>query len=250
MCVSDIRALLVCGAMSAVCAVTPGCTSEVEVPELPDLSAIASEYEAPTGSVDAEKPQKLFEEVARRFILLGGGEASSMVAPLLSLAWQQLEAGLLLNRETPAGEATRIDAVVQVDLVCPGAKKEGIANVKTTVADGELANTIWGTARGCLVWQGLPFTLDGNFLLYRYTELGAPPSQAKFLVRLEGKFLTDAKTTDSIDFIIGGNTIQARVPTPRGTVIVSRKGLTLTVRGSNGTFACRLLDGRCSRTGA
>jgi len=230
-----------------------------------ETQAIVAEYERPTGSVDIGLVQAVLDAVNAKLPNLNLDWLPNFAADLLTGLHDRLQQSDLPDSPDGSVETHHfiLSAVVNLHRICPGFDDppgpvdmaNGHVDSTGIVKDGALEPEVWGVAAGCKTSLSLyggkavsgNATLDGTVILYLLGPLPTSLSNARFLLRYDGQLALGNQTGDtSIDLRIFDGLVGFRVPVTDGNIVVEKgTGSSVTLRASNGTFACDLTARSC-----
>jgi hypothetical protein len=229
---SDVRVPFRLGALALLAA----CAGAPDVPEPPDVSRLLAAYATPAGTVDPASASWL-ETAAAQLDLLGGGQADVVLTGIAEIVMTRVdEVSLPTSNENLL--PTRVDGVATLEVQC-GNSSDEIAKVAIAITDGKQSPLLWGTARGCPLWETAEAraTYEGSFTIFRYPDTA-------LLVRIDG-IMTGLGMPLDLDFRVTRDRLETRIGTPTGDVIAARDSGYLVVRASNGAFRCETTPQKC-----
>jgi hypothetical protein len=249
-------------------AALPACVSKLQIPMPPmqdETRAIAADYEMPAGSVDIAGIQGTLGAINTKLPNLDLGWLPNLAADLLASFDERLQQSGLPDDPDASIETHHfiLSAVVAVHRICEGFAippgpvdaANGAIDANAVVESGRLQPEVWGMATGCrtnMALFGNPnfngnATLDGMVIIYLLGPLPTGISNARFLFTFNGQLGLGNQTGNAtIDFRVFDGRIDFRIPVSDGNVVVELgTGSSVTLRASNGTFACDLTALSC-----
>ena len=256
-----MRRLWRLGAVSLALAAVAACVSKLEIPTPPmqaETEALAAVYEMPEGSVDISNVQATLEAVNAELPSLDLDWLPNLATDLLSGLNERLRQSGLPDNPDASSETQHfiLSAVVYLHRICEGFANppgpvdaaNGKIDATAVVENGTLDDEVWGTAAGCKTnlsqFEGSTVsgdaTLDGPLSLLLLGPLPTGLSDARFLFQFYGQLGIPNQTASSpIDFRVFDGRLGFRVPVSDGDIVIEvGTGSSVTLRASNGTFAC------------
>ena len=246
------------------------CVSKLDIPTPPmqaETQAIAADYETPSGSVNIALVQTVLAAVNAKLPDLELDWLPNLASNLLSSFDERLQQSGLPDNPDASTETHHfiLSAVVDVHRICYGFDNppgpvdpaNGAIDATGVVESGRLMPEVWGVTTGCkttLSLYGGPTlsgnaTLDGMIIIYLLGPLPTSASNARFLFTFNGQIAIGNQTINSsIDFRVFDGRLAFRVPVSDGNVVVETvmgDSSSVTLRASNGTFACDLTALSC-----
>lgn len=232
-----------------------------------ETQAIVADYETPSGSVNIALVQAVLGAINAKLPNLELDWLPNLASNLLSSFDERLQQSGLPDNPDASTETHHfiLSAVVDVHRICDGFDNppgpvdsaNGAIDATGVVESGRLMPEVWGVATGCkttLSLYGGPTlsgnaTLDGMIVIYLLGPLPTSASNARFLFTFNGQIAIGNQTVNSsIDFRVFDGRLAFRVPVSDGNVVVETvmgMGSSVTLRASNGTFACDLTALSC-----
>jgi hypothetical protein len=230
--------------------------SHALVPSPPtDVTALAAEYNDPTGTVPVQAMAQL-EELQTEVGTIDATGFINVVADVLAAVEKRVaDSGLPTDPLAhPKEHRPIISGSITFTRICNGwddtsttpDSANGTVTATVVFQNGELQRTIWGTATNCKEHVPGPSgtmihsIFDGTLTLYLEGPLESDPSKEAFLVVWSGRLGTEATGTVplSFDFRVVPPNVEVRIPVADGSIIGSIGAGGVSLRGANGTFTC------------
>lgn len=219
-----------------------------------EMSAIAAEYESPTGSLNPDQLSSTAESVSARIDDLD----LKWLVRLLSLVLERLDkrlddSGLPEDPNERDEDRASVDAVIDLDYVCsgweegsaPAPEKNGSVALTALVVDTTLQPDIWGELSGCRARvdsvEPVPLDVlaDGEVSVHLYGPLPESELDGDFLVRFVGQGGVRERTRKlDVDVRWIDQQLEFRHAVDDGVIIVGIGLTTFTLRGSNLVVTC------------
>lgn len=239
-----------------------GCgASDLQLPPGPDMTALVTSYETPTGTIDVTMLDQLRADVQARLVVLHLDWLPELVADALTRLGARLDVnGFSDPNAAPETKRPIIDAVIQLNRVCvgwddppgpPNAAQNGNVNVTAVVDDGRLRPTVGAVASMChariqpagfaVLGTGLAVDgfVDGTLNVYFYGRVPRTVAETDVLVQIQGEIGTsDHTASGEADFRVRYPNLDFTVDRPDGTIIVTISTNGVILQGSNVTVQC------------
>jgi hypothetical protein len=234
MSVFDLRGL----AALAALALLPSCAQEVTASDKPNVQALLSAYAQPSGTIDPAHPEAFLRTVEEHILMVGGGEADVIFSQIVTIVMTRISHASIAPKQNSLVK-TRVDGIMRFKIPC-GTSSNETADIAAEIANGKLADLIWGTANDCPLWRGASAdeSYNGSFTIYRY------PDGNTLFFRIQGS-IAILNASVAIDFRLVDGHIETRVALPTGDVIAYRTGSEIALRAANGSFSCEILEDTC-----
>jgi hypothetical protein len=258
--------LTACG----LCALA-ACGDSIELPAPPDEQqtlAIVQGYEMPTGSIDLANLATVAADVRARIDERHLDLLTRLVSEALAGLRERLDDSSIPADPDATVDTDRavIQAVVNLTRICrgygdspatPDEAVNGSIALTTTVVDSRLGKQIWGSFNDCrgtlapdtreVVSSALSVFANAGLIIYLYGPLPVVDIDADFLARFRGELGVqegDVRTLD-FDFRFIDRVIEFRHPVSDGEIIVGVNPTQFTLRGSNASYTCDLVERSC-----
>lgn len=224
-----------------------------DVPPLPDLSALASSYANPAGTLAGADINCLAAEARRRYEEYRLPQVRELLADALQSLRSSLEASGLATDQEPSldDDEARVEGVVTVFRTCrgwdpamttPDEARNGRFELNALIDTTGLRRVVWGNATNCLGRVDVAGRSVNVFMnagleirLYRGLRVGG---DSLFLVKLNGELGTENRRENvDWDFLASTAALEIRLQTATGDVIGAVSDTGVVLRGQDGTVA-------------
>jgi hypothetical protein len=246
------------------------CVTKVDVPDPPNLDAIAASYDHPTGVLTTANVESTVARLVSNVSVVDRANPMATIWTLMdTMAGALGDQGISTKEEGDPEADIQVNALATAHLVCPGwttdAKPDPITNgtitLQTVVRSNRLSRVVWGDAFACKAKGGaaqssgamgtiVPATFDGGIRIHRFDPIATPPTQGHFLVQVLGTLQADALTFNGADFRLSPGLTEIRIVLADGSGdVIGSSGLTgltsVKLRAANGDFVCDVVQRRC-----
>jgi predicted small lipoprotein YifL len=261
---STFSCALASPALACVAAALAGCgPGPLPLPPGPDLNALVTKYQAPTGTID---PQNIDDVIAAGQARIGQLQLD-WLPDLLAQLMTRLRARLDDNGvPSDPGAAPNlnhpgIDATIRLSQTCrgwddpPGAanvQENGTLSVTAVIENRTLRRALVAAATSCrgriqptnqiaLAAGGdLKVFVDGSIGFYFYGPVPRTVAETHALVQISGQVGTMAggNASGEFDFVIDYPHVEVSLDRPDGNVILEVGLDGVTIRAANATYRC------------
>lgn len=262
------RAVAVACACACAFAGAAGCVSKVDVPDPPNLDAIAESYDHPRGVLTPANVEATVTRLVGSSVVVDRANPMATIWTLMDSMGAALNAQGISTKEEGDPEADiQVNAVATAHLVCPGwdmdlTKTDPVTNgtivLQTVVRSNRLSRVVWGDATACKARGGaaqpgmtatklVPATFDGPLRIHRFDPIATPANQGHFLVQILGTLAADGVTFEGSDFRLGPGVTELRIELEDGSGdIIGASGIGgVKLRTGDGDYQCNVAARRC-----
>jgi hypothetical protein len=261
---STFSCALASPALACVAAALAGCGPDpLPLPPAPDLNALVTKYQAPTGTID---PQNLGQVMAAGQARLGQLQLDwlpDLLAQLMTQLRAQLDDSGVPNDPSAAPNLGHpgIDATISLTRTCPGwddppgaanAQENGTLSLTAVIQNRTFRRTLAGAATSCrariqptnqiAVATGgdLKGFVDGSIAIYFYGPVPKTVAETHALVQISGQVgtMSGGNASGEFDFVIDYPHVEVSLDRPDGNVILEVGLDGVTIRAANATYQC------------
>ena len=230
-----------------------GCAGEAELPELPSLAQLSSEYDQPTAELAPDRVRNVIDSFPELPRLLAAFRSTAAVLDGVDEAQDPAS--------QRAGEGIHLRGSLLVTLRCPGdidrpnydEELNGSLSLTLGVNRSAILRNVGGNASDCRLsgnFAGLSIgvMLDGpiDFDLGRNIPLGQAWSRTRWLVSVRGSITVEDVRFDNVSARIGPGSVEHLQFLPDGTsVVLSASTSGVTLRDAESTWSCDTKGGPC-----
>ena len=239
--------------MLASCALA--CAGEAELPELPSLAQLSSEYDRPTAELAASRIREVIDSIPELQRLLEALRSTASVLDGVDDAQKPAS--------QRAGEGVRLRGSLRVTLRCPGdidrpnydPELNGSVALTLGVKQSEILRSVGGKASECrltgnLAGLSIGVTLDGplEFDLGENVPLGQPWSGARWIVAVRGSISVEDVKFDNVSARVSPGSVEHLQRLADGTsVVLSASTSGVSLRDAESNWSCDKNGGPCER---
>lgn len=228
-----------------------------ELPEGPDLSELASEYDHPDGLLNEENVETIVKAARATLERIDQFSSLDFVIETLSKTSDSVQG---FSKATP-GTRFSVDLASQTVAPCPGIAEDhesgsgpGHFVMDLVVEASQLRPTIWGNFDACqLDPGGVPVELDATLQIYLDGDLALTSLEVKsYLFKLAGEIRIDGEEDEGqLDFrLFSDRALELRIPSDTGHIVMGFQAGEVqeaSVRTADESFCCHFDERRCAQ---